>query len=187
MSRIEFFYDVVSPYSYLATHRIEDLAARNHAELVWRPFFLGGVMKQTGNTPPAYLPARAPYLFKDLMRWGKRYGMPIRPPQPFPTNTLTAMRILVQLPQEELPEVSKRLFAAYWGEGRDIGDSAVLTELLGEEAVATAPAGKAALIAASDEAVKRGAFGAPSMFVGDQMFFGNDRLELLELHLQGKL
>ncbi len=182
MARLEFFFDVVSPYSYLASTQLDALAARTGAEVVWRPFFLGGVMKAVGNVPPASLPARAPYLFRDLMRWGRLYGVPISLPPVFPTLTLTAQRALVAMPASEIPAAAGRLFRAYWGSGRNIGDPAVLADLLPAEALAAAatPEAKAALVAASEEAVRRGAFGAPTMFVRDEMFFGNDRMHFVE-------
>ena len=166
--------------------QIEAIAADCGAELVWRPFFLGGLMKAVGNQPPANLPARAPYLFKDLQRWAAYYGVPYRFPSRFPMMTLTAQRALVSLPEDERAGPTHALFHAYWVDDRDINDKAVLTDILGEELVARTadPAVKQALLDATSEAEQRGAFGAPTFYVGKEMFFGNDRLPFLEQELR---
>ncbi len=189
---VEFFFDVVSPYSYLASTQLEGIAQRTGAVFTWRPFFLGGVFKATGNRPPAELPARAAYMARDLDRWASHYGVPIGIPSRFPTLTLKAQRMLLAAPEAERPALARNLFAAYWTEDRNIGDDAVLldcaaragcsAELLQEAAT---PPIKEGLMAASEGAVARGAFGAPTFFVDDEMFFGNDRLALLERHLMG--
>jgi 2-hydroxychromene-2-carboxylate isomerase len=185
-TQVEFFYDVVSPYSYMAATQIEAIAADCDAHVVWRPMLLGGLFNAVGNQAPALLPPRGRYLFKDLARWGAHYGVPVRMPTPFPTRTLTAMRALVAMAPEERPEPSLALFRAYWAEGRDIGDDTVVAEIIGEAAVARAadPEVKKALIDATVEAESRGAFGAPTFYVGDEMYFGNDRLPFLEQELR---
>jgi len=186
MPTVEFFYDVVSPYSYLASTRIEAIAADCGAELVFRPFFLGGLMKAVGNQPPANLPARAPYLFTDLQRWASYYGVPYSFPSRFPMMTLTAQRALISLPAQERAEPTHALFTAYWAEDRDINDKDVLVDILGQDLVERTrePQVKQALVEATTEAEKRGAFGAPTFFVGDEMWFGNDRLPFLEQRLR---
>lgn len=187
MPTVEFFFDVASPYSYLAATRIEAIAADCGARLVWRPFLLGGVFKLTGNRPPAALVPRGRYMLADLHRWASFYGVPFAMPASFPPNTLLAMRALIALPPERLPAAAHALFHAYWVDGRDLSDPRVLAAATGAEAVARAsdPAVKQALIAAVQEAVDRGAFGAPTFFVdGDQMFFGNDRLPFVEQALR---
>lgn len=186
MKTVEFLFDVVSPFSYLASTRIEAIAADCDAAVTWRPIFLGGVMKATGNRPPASLPARAPYLATDLQRWARFYGVPFRFPEGFPANTLTAMRALVAEPEARWPELAHRLFQAHWGDGRDLSQPEVLTELVGPEAVERAadPAVKARLRALTDAAVDRGVFGAPTFFIDGEMFFGNDRLPFVEQALR---
>ena len=187
MSRtVELFYDVVSTYSYLASTQLAAISDRTGATFVWRPVLLGAVMKATGNAPPASLPARAPYLMTDVQRWCRRYGVTFKLPARFPTNTLTAMRALTALEGDERVAASHRLFHAYFVDGADVSDASVLTGLLGEGPVAMAsePAIKAALRATTEEAVARGAFGAPSFFLDGEMYFGNDRLHFLEEALQ---
>lgn len=186
MPTVEFFYDVVSPYSYLASTRIEAIVADCGAQVVFRPMFLGGLMKTVGNQPPATLPARGRYMLTDLHRWAAFYGIPLTFPSYFPSLTIGAMRALVALPAEERPAPTHALFHAYWAEGRDVSDPGVLADVIGQELAGAAsdPAAKQSLIDATAEAAERGAFGAPTFFVDDQMFFGNDRLPFLEQHLR---
>lgn len=185
-TEVEFFYDVVSPYSYMAATQIEAIAADCDARVIWRPFLLGGLFNAVGNAPPAFLAPRGAYLFKDLRRWSAHYGVPWALPNPFPTRTLTAQRALIAMEPAARPEPSLALFRAYWAEGRDIGDESVLVDVIGADAVARAsdPEVKKALVDATVEIEKRGAFGAPTFYVGDEMFFGNDRLPFLEQHLR---
>jgi 2-hydroxychromene-2-carboxylate isomerase len=190
---VEFFYDVGSPYSYLAASRIEDLAARHQAVLAWRPFLLGGVFKTLGLTAPALQsPAKARWLLADLERWAARYGVPFRMNPHFPVNTLTAMRMIVAAEERghQMP-LMRRLFPAMWAEGEDLADPEVLVRLADEASVpgrsllerTAAGHVKDRLRASTEEAVRRGAFGAPTIFLGDEMFFGNDRLDQVEVAL----
>jgi len=193
MERVRFFYDFTSPYTYLASTRVDEIAARTGAEIAWIPVLLGGIMKATGNQPPAMLPARALYMPRDLARWAALYGVPFRMSPHFPINTLGALRAACALAAER-PE-RHRLFAdacfrAAWADGRDLGDRAVLTSLAAEEDRAfvseamDAPRWKEALKRNTEEAVAAGAFGAPTFVIGDdELFFGNDRLELLAWRL----
>jgi 2-hydroxychromene-2-carboxylate isomerase len=179
---IEFFYDIGSPYSYFAARCIDDLARDTGLPVVWRPFLLGGVFKLAGNQPPASLPARAPYLFKDVARASAQLDIPFRMPAAFPTNTLVAMRTLAGMPANELSAASLKLFRAYWYDGADVATPEGVASIVGAEAVARAgdEAVKQKLKDNSEEAVRRGAFGAPTFFVGDEMFFGHDRMEQLK-------
>lgn len=178
---IEFFYDIGSPYSYFAAAQMEALAADSGSPVIWRPFLLGGVFRASGNQPPAVLPARAPYLMKDIKRCSAQLDLPFRMPTRFPLNTLQTMRVLAGMPEPELPAASLKLFRAYWFDDMDVSSPEVLGDLLGAAAVARAgdDAVKQKLKDNSDEAVRRGAFGAPTMFVGEEMFFGCDRIPLL--------
>jgi len=186
MATVEFFYDIGSPYSYMAATQIEAIAADCKATLVWRPILLGGVFKAVGNSPPATLPARGMYMFRDLQRWSAYYGVPWTLPSVFPTNSLLAMRALTSLPKEALPAASLALFRAYWVDGRDPAKPEVVTEAIGAGPVARAQDQdvKDALKAATDEAVARGAFGVPTFFVNGEMYFGNDRLPFVEQALR---
>ncbi len=180
MQRVDFFYDIGSPYSYIAATQVSRLASL--AEVHWRPFLIGGVFKATGNQPPAMLAARAPYLRKDLERLAAFYRIPFQMPSRFPLNTLLTMRSLHAVEPSVVDVTSMALFEAYWVEDRDVGDPEVLVSLLGKEVVERAgtDAVKVSLKDATDEAVMRGAFGAPSFFLEDELYFGEDRLFLLE-------
>lgn len=181
MSRkVEFFFDVASPYSYLAALQVGRLEP--YAEVVWRPFLIGGVFKLSGNTMPAANPAKGQYMFKDLQRLFAYVGAAHKFPGTFPTNSLTAMRALTAADPADVPALALKLFEAYWALDRNIADPEVLKALLGEALVAKAgdEAVKEKLKAATEEAAQRGAFGAPTFFVGDDMYFGEDRLFLIE-------
>jgi len=179
---VEFFFDVVSPYSYLAASRIESIVAPLETELIWRPFFLGGAFQAAENSSPLSNASKGKHMVTDLSRLARYYQVPLQMPKKFPINTITAMRVLVGLPQDRIQEMAKFLFTALWAEGKDISDPQILTDLLGEELIALAGDGetKEKLKVVTAEAVRRGAFGAPTFFVGEEMFFGNDRLFLLE-------
>ena len=185
MATVEFFYDIGSPYSYLASTRIEAVAADCKAEVRFRPMLLGGLFKSVGNTPPAFMLQKAKYMSRDLQRWADYYGVPFNLRMP-PANTLLPMRVLAGMPDEALPAATHTLFHAYWVDGKDATEASVVRDLLGDEAVARAELQevKDRLRANTEEAVQRGAFGAPTMWVGDEMFFGNDRLPFLEQHLR---
>ena len=192
-ARIEFFWDCVSSYSYVASTQIERVAGAAGAVVQWRPFLLGAVFQATGNTPPARLPAKARYLFEDMRRLGRYYGIPVRQPEPFPTSTLLAQRVATAAGNDG--ELARSLCRQYWGLGRDINDPAVLREAITEAgrdasellAAARSDAVRTRLRETTDEAVARGAFGAPTMFVGEAMFWGCDRFDLLRAHLDGRL
>lgn len=194
--RIEFFWDAASPYTYLASTQIEALAADCGAEIDWRPFLLGGVFQATGNQPPANVPAKGKYLFGDISNWARYYGVPLTFPESFPVNSIHAGRAgLVAAEQGHGALFAKNVMYAHWAEGRDVGDSNVLAKVatdsgLDPDETATRiqeQSIKDRLKANTDEAVERGAFGAPTLFVGETLFWGNDRLELLRAHLKGTL
>jgi 2-hydroxychromene-2-carboxylate isomerase len=187
--RLEFFFDYVSPFSYLANSQVPAIAKRTGAEIAYRPILLGGVMQATGNQPPATLPARGRYMPKDIARWVRRYGLPFTFNPSFPMRTLDAMR--AALAAQDLgvfPAVHDALFRAAWAEARNLADGAELRDVIAkagldaERILARAGTGevKERLKANTAEAVERGAFGAPTFFVGDEIFFGNDRLDFVE-------
>lgn len=182
---LEFFYDYVSSYSYLANHEILTLEG---VEIRYRPFFLGGVMQATGNRPPGTVPAKGSYLGRDLARWARRYGIPFRFNSVFPQNTLSALRLaLVAQERDEFQPLHQNLFNAMFVEDRNLSEVDVLSEILDASGLDAASylsaieeeAIKAQLKANTEEAVARGAFGAPTLFVGEEMFFGNDRFDFV--------
>ncbi len=185
---VEFFFDLGSPASYLAHTQLPALCRDCGAALVYRPMLLGGVFQATGNASPAMIPAKGRYMIRDLARYAERYGVPMRFNPHFPINTLTLMRLLVavQLHQpERLDDALQALFQATWVDGVNMGDPVRVAEVLAAAGLDAAalqqqigePAVKEALKATTEEAVRRGVFGAPTCFVGADMYLGQDRLE----------
>ncbi|TNE84971.1 MAG: 2-hydroxychromene-2-carboxylate isomerase [Deltaproteobacteria bacterium] len=177
MTTLEFFFDLGSPYSYLAAQRLRH--GVEGIEVAWRPFLLGAVFKATGNTMPAANPAKARYMYVDLHRQARQHGIPFTFPTKFPLNTLLPQRLLTGLPVRDIPHVSLALFEAYWVQDVDIASPERLTSVLNRTAVSRANEQdvKDRLRVTTEEAVARGAFGAPTFFVGSEMYFGHDRLE----------
>ena len=188
---VEFYFDLGSPATYLAYTQLPKICADAQSELTYIPMLLGGVFKATGNASPAMIPAKGRYMFKDLDRFAKRYGVQLRFNPHFPINTLILMRAVTGMQMHQPQRFAgfvDCLFKALWVEGRNLNDpqtvAAVLTEsgfdpqetmaLTNDESV------KAALKENTEAAIKRGVFGAPSMFIGDQLFFGQDRLDFVE-------
>jgi len=188
--RVEFFFDVGSPASYLAWTQLPDLCAQTGAELVIRPMLLGGVFQATGNASPATVPAKGAYTMMDLTRHAKRYGVDFRANPFFPINTLVLMRgvVGVQMHQSErLQAYLAAVFKAIWVDAQDLNQPALVAQTLQaagfDPAQLLAWSGQAevknALRETTEEAVARGVFGAPTLFVGDGMFFGQDRLDMV--------
>ncbi|HTL37993.1 MAG TPA: 2-hydroxychromene-2-carboxylate isomerase [Kofleriaceae bacterium] len=195
MAVIEFFFDIGSSYSYLAATQIDGVSQRTGVPVRWRPFLLGAVFKATGNDLPIKLPAKARWMVSDMALWAKHYGIPARIPSRFPIVTLRAQRALCaveRLHPEAVSKVARSLFHAYWADDQDptadetISAAGRAAELDPAPVLAAIEAQetKDLLRATTDEAVKRGAFGAPAMFVGETLFWGNDRLPLLEEFLK---
>ena len=192
---VEFFFDLGSPASYLAHTQLPDLCRETGATLVYRPMLLGGVFQATGNASPAMIPAKGRYMIRDLARFAERYGVPMRFNPHFPINTLTLMRLLValQLRQpERFDDALQALFRAIWVDGVNLGDPLKVADVLVTagfdaaelQAQAAEPAVKDALKATTDEAIRRGVFGAPTCFFGNEMFFGQDRLDFVRAALK---
>lgn len=195
MSReIEFFFDIGSSYSYLAATQMAGVAERTKTRVRWRPFLLGAVFKATGNDLPIRIPAKARWMLVDMTGWASHYKIPFVMPSRFPVMTLRSQRFLAGIERAHADKVSAvalELFHAYWACDRDPTADTVLEAAAREVGIDPGAAiaaidkqeTKDHLRATTDEAVARGAFGAPSMFVGELMFWGNDRLPLLERHL----
>ena len=190
--QVEFWFDFVSPMSYIAYHRLPGLIERTGAAVAFRPMLLGGVMKETGNAAPAAVPAKGAYYQIDVPRCAARYGIPLQPNPHFPVRTIAAMRgCFVAQEEGRFDDYATAMFAAVWADAKNLGDPKVLAEVLataGFDADAMnekirAPEAKDKLIAATGEAVQRGVFGAPSFFVGDELFFGQDRMDYVEAAL----
>jgi len=187
---VEYFFDVGSPTAYLAWTQLPKIAAETGAAIAWRPMLLGGVFKATGNASPVTVPAKGRWMNEDIARWARRYGVPFAFNPYFPINTLTLMRGATGLQMrrpDELPRYLDVIERAMWEAPRNLGDPAVLAATLAEAgfdadgflALVGDPEVKARLVATTEEAVARDVFGAPTFFVGDAMFFGQDRLEFV--------
>ena len=194
---IEFFFDCSSPWTYLAFHNLRPMATEFDTPIVWRPILVGGVFNSVN--PSVYaqrdnpVPAKRDYMRKDLKDWARAAQLTIHmPPTVFPVNSVKAMRGCVWLgQQEQAPVFAAAVFEAYWGRDEDISQDAVLERVCAScgidvqamrEAIAT-PEIKDRLKANADELIRRGGFGSPTMFLGDDMYFGNDRLPLLRAAL----
>jgi 2-hydroxychromene-2-carboxylate isomerase len=186
----EFFFDVGSPAAYLAWTQMPMLCAQANAQLVYRPMLLGGVFQATGNASPMMVPAKGSYMATDLGRFAQRYGVPFRINPHFPINTLQLMRAVVGMQvqhAERFDAFLAMVYPAIWAKGLNLNDPAVVAGMLVEAgfdpaqvfALSSDADIKAALKANTEEAVARGAFGAPTVFVGNAMFFGQDRLDFV--------
>ena len=192
---VEFYFDFGSPTTYLAWTQLPALCAETGATLVYKPMLLGGVFQATGNASPVTIPAKGRFMIQDLARYARRYQVPMQFNPHFPINTLPLMRaaVAVQLRMPERFEAFlKLIFEAMWVQARNLGDPVVLGEVLaggGFEpqqllALIAEQDVKDALKATTDEAIKRGVFGAPAMFVGNELFFGQDRLDFVREALE---
>ena len=193
---VEFYFDVGSPYSYLAYKALPGIAAAHGAQIVWRPMLLGGVFKATGNRSPVENPAKGKWMHQDLQRWAQRYSVAFNHNPSFPINTLTLMRGAVGM-QAQGPIFHKymdAIFHAMWGEPRNLGAADELAAVLRQagidvdafQSLVNDPAVKEQLKKNTEEAVARGVFGAPTFFVGDELHWGQDRLEFVAQALARK-
>ncbi len=190
--QVEFYFDVGSPASYLAWTQIAQLAERHGAEVVYQPMLLGGVFKATGNASPASVPAKGRYTRIDFERFARRYQVPFAQNPFFPINTMQLMRGAVALLDgDQFQPYVDAVFRAIWVEGQNMGDPDVVARVLGGQGFDVAgllqqindPAVKERLRQITERAIERGVFGAPTFFVGDEMFFGQDRLDFVEAAL----
>jgi len=187
----DFFYDLGSPYSYLASTQLEGIESRTGVAARLLPITLGGLRKTTGHQmPPA---AQLKYMSEDTSRWAKQYGVPMQIPRIFPASTIKALRATLAADRlGKQREAMRALFHTYWCEGNDLSDAGVV-----ERALTAAGLDGAALVKAADEdeikdllrrntnlAIDRGVFGVPTLFVGERSFWGNDRLHFVEAELR---
>jgi 2-hydroxychromene-2-carboxylate isomerase len=187
--QVEFYFDFGSPYSYLAYKALPAIAAAHGAEIMWRPMLLGGVFKAAGNQSPVEIPAKGRWLRGDLERWARRYGVGFAHNPHFPINTLVLMRgaVGMQMRDGDFPKYLETIFRAMWQEPRNLGRPEELAAVLRQagfdsdafQALVNDPAVKEQLKHNTEEAVARGVFGAPTFFVGGDMFWGQDRLDFV--------
>jgi 2-hydroxychromene-2-carboxylate isomerase len=195
MKSFEFWFDFGSTASYLAWTQLPALEAATGATAVFKPMLLGGVFQATGNQSPANIPAKGKYIFADFSRFAKRYGVEFNMNPWFPVNTLLFMRGAIALQMKGDPrfkDYCRAVFNAIWVASLNMNDAAVASQALVRAgfdataliALASEQATKDALKAATQTAVERGVFGAPTFFVGDQMFWGQDRMDFVKEALQ---
>lgn len=191
---LDFYFDYGSPTSYLAYTQVPGLAARTGATVSYKPVLLGGVFQATGNRSPVEVAAKGRYMNQDMAWFAARYQVPFCQNAHFPVNTLALMRgAIYALREGFLLPYSDAVFRAMWVDGVNMGDAgeagtALCAAGLDAQKILAAtqdPAIKEALKSATEAAVQRGLFGAPTFFVGGQMHFGQDRLPYVEELLRG--
>ncbi len=188
MTPLHFWFEFASTYSYPAALRVERVAADAGVPLVWRPFLLGPIFAAQGwkDSPFNIYPVKGRYMWRDLARICEREGFPLRRPSRFPQNGLLAARVACLAASEPwLPGFVRAVYLANFAKDRDISDASVIggiLESLGQKPAdvierAGAAENKERLRLQEDEAIRLGIFGAPSFTVGEELFWGNDRLE----------
>lgn len=188
---LEFYFDFYSPYGYLASARIDEIASRHGREVIWRPFMVGAAFSLTGSRPLLDTPMLGDYSMHDMQRCARLQGLPFKLPEVFPKAALAPARAfywLVDSQPETARQLARAVYQATFAEGRD-GSSADLVAELAEplgvdrqqllEAIQR-PEVKERLKQETEAAVARGVFGSPFIFVDDEPFWGNDRLEQVE-------
>lgn len=189
--QVDFYFDFGSPTSYLAWTQLPGIARAAGAQLNFRPILLGGVFQATGNHSPAEIPRKSVWMQTDLARFAARYGVPFAHNPFFPINTLPLMRGATgyqMLKPDAFESLVAAIYKGMWVDGLNLGDPQVLGALLQRAgfdaqeflAIIQNPAVKEKLRAETEAAVERGIFGAPTMFVGDEMYFGQDRLDFVK-------
>jgi 2-hydroxychromene-2-carboxylate isomerase len=197
MHTIEFFFDCSSPWTYLAFERIQPITERDDVEIVWKPILVGGIFNAINQSVYENranpVPAKARYHQKDLLDWAEYVGIRIGQPPVFPVNSVKVMRgAFVAIEEGVLVPYARRAFERYWGDLADISkdeevagiaemaglDVEVFFEKIGDQGY------KDRLRETTEECMRRGGFGSPTMCVdGEDMYFGNDRLELVQMKL----
>ncbi|MEW6143468.1 MAG: 2-hydroxychromene-2-carboxylate isomerase [Thermodesulfobacteriota bacterium] len=194
--KVEFFYDFTSPYTYIASKRIEKICEDNGAELEWKPFFMGGLFVETGVKAPVDIANKFAYVKQDTRDLAKHYGVDFKFPAVFPLHSVKPMRGAFAAEEKgKLTEYTHEMFRLFWTEGKDLSKDDALIEAvagigidpvwfiarIGEQEL------KDRLREETSKAAERGVFGAPTIFVGEKMFWGNDRLGFVDEYLKGKL
>lgn len=188
---VEFFFDFVSPYSYLAYSQLDSLPA----DISLRPMHVLSVMKAVGNTPTTVTcAAKGLYSSADLARWARRYGVALNRPDMRAMNNAACARALLAAPSSEAArQITTALFNTCWRDGKTLTTTAEVLEVLTAAGIETssladlidAPETLEQLEKNNQEAAERGVFGAPSFLLGESLFFGNDRLDFVREHLAG--
>lgn len=191
---IDFYFDFGSPTAYLAHKRLQQLKTQYGCTIDYKPVLLGGLFKASGNMSPITVPAKGKYMMtQDLPRFAALYQVPLTLNPHFPINTLNLMRgAVATLGQDYFDNYVEAVYDAIWVNGDNMGDLDVVANVLSDAelnaqkiiAATQDPDVKAILISSTEAAVARGCFGAPTMFIGNDMFFGQDRIQFIEMVLQ---
>lgn len=198
MTTVEFYFDYSSPWTFYAFDRVEDFCARNDAELIWKPFLVGGVFNKVN--PSVYarrenpVPPKDAYYQKDMVDWGLFQGIKMIKPSIFPLNSVKALRgAFVAIEEGTISAYSRACFEAYWCHDKDLSQEDILREIvssvgmdadnfmaqIGDDRI------KKKLFETTDEIIERGGFGSPTFFLNKtDMYFGNDRLELMQAAIE---
>jgi 2-hydroxychromene-2-carboxylate isomerase len=196
-TRLDFYYDFSSPYAYLGSTQVGRLAAAHGAELIYHPILLGALFRAIGtpDVPVATFPEpKRRYVGQDLTDWAAHWKVPFAWPSRFPMRTVTPLRLALSVGPAEIARVSAAIFTAYWAHDRDIADPKVLGEIARECRIADEtleratrpdPTIKQALIDETKGAEQAGVCGVPSFLVRGHLFWGQDRLDLVEKTLSG--
>ena len=194
VNKLDFFFDCSSPWTYLAFKEIENLCSRQNIELIWKPILVGGIFNTMN--PSVYesrsnlIKEKAIYLQKDLQEWALLRGIKINWPDIFPVNSVKAMRgVFFAMEKNRVSEYVNYVFSAYWRDNLDISSDEIIMKIVrkldwdSEEffSFISQDSVKKSLRINTEELAKRGGFGSPTMFLNERnMYFGNDRLMLLE-------
>ncbi len=183
---IQFWFDFASTYSYLSAMRLEKAASTKGVPVEWHPFLLGPIFADQGwnNSPFNLYPVKGKYMWRDMERLCAARGLPLRRPDPFPQNSLKAARLVLAADLQDRAELVRAIFDAEFGNGLDISDESVLSNCLISSGLPSdlmdrtqTPDIKNALFGQVDRAKTLGIFGAPSFIVGDELYWGDDRLD----------
>ncbi|MDX2367827.1 MAG: 2-hydroxychromene-2-carboxylate isomerase [Colwellia sp.] len=186
---VDFYYDYISPASYLAWTQLVDICKRSNATINYKPMFLGGVLKANASNSPVNIPAKWEWMKADFIRYANYYGVPYQLNPHFIFSTVNAMRGAIwALSNNQIEAYNQAMFTAAWVEGKDLSDNNVLADILEGAGINSSAAlesmtnskMKSALIQSTEDAVKLGIFGAPSMIIDGEIFFGQDRLIWVE-------
>jgi 2-hydroxychromene-2-carboxylate isomerase len=190
-SPVEFYFDFSSPYGYIASEKIDALAAKHGREVLWHPFLLGVAFKTTGGTPLPSIPMKGAYHLRDMIRTAKYYGIPFRPPSVFPIASVSPCRAFYWLDAKDpksAKALARALYRAYFVDDIDISGVDATVEVcvksglkaeevrsgIGDQAM------KDRTRAEVDKAIDRGAFGSPYIIVDGEPFWGADRLDQID-------
>ena len=192
---LDFYFDFSSPYGYLASERIDGIAAKHGRGVTWRPMLLGAVFQKIGGSPLVNQPMKGPYSQHDMLRSARLHGITFNVPDNFPVNSIAACRAYYWLADGDAAKAhdfAQALYRGYFVENRDLSQPETVVaaaQALGMDGDALVAAVqdqaiKDRLRAENDAALDRGVFGSPTVFVGDEMFWGHDRLEMIDRWLE---